>query len=133
VIDRKTCLPLAGKDECQLCYDECKTAGYDAIEFMRVGTEVDESGMPIEDTGFLAPVILPDKCVGCGLCQTRCRAINAVQKKLLCESAIVVIAGEGREDRILTGSYRELREKEKPNSITLSETPEDDYLPDFLQ
>ena len=133
VIDRETCLPLAGKEECRLCYDECKTAGYDAIEFMRVGTEVDESGMPIEDSGFLAPVILPEKCVGCGLCQTRCRAINAVQKKLLRESAIVVIVGEGREDRILTGSYRDLRKKEKTNNIALPETPEDDYLPDFLQ
>jgi len=135
VIDRNTCLPLAGKEECQLCYDECQTAGYDAIEFMRVGTEVDESGMPIEGSGFLAPVILPDKCVGCGLCQTRCRVINVVQKRLFEQSAIQISAGEGREDRLLEGSYRDLRklEQEQKSSVPLEGTNgADDYLPDFL-
>ena len=34
------------------------------------------TGSPIEGTGFLAPVVLADKCVGCGLCQTRCYGIN---------------------------------------------------------
>ena len=55
---------------------------------------------------------LPDKCVGCGLCQTRCYGINVASKGLLEESAILIEAGEGKEDRLMNGSYRELREQE---------------------
>ena len=132
VVEKQTCLPYTGKEECQICVDECRKAGYNAIEFMRVGTELDENGMPIDESGFLAPVVLPDKCVGCGLCQTRCRAINATQKKLLHQSAILVIAGN-HEDRLLTGSYRAMREQENNDNITTPETVEEDYLPDFLQ
>ena len=105
IVDEQTCLPFANREACQLCVDECNAAGYEAIEFTQVHTETDESGMPIEGTGYLAPVVLEDKCVGCGLCQTRCFGINVEQKGLLEESAIVIKAGEGREDRLLTGSY----------------------------
>ncbi|MGZ0173437.1 MAG: 4Fe-4S binding protein, partial [Planctomycetales bacterium] len=69
IINESTCLPFNG-DACQLCVDECTAAGYDALEFIAVGTEVDELGQPIEGTGELAPLLIPDKCVGCGLCQT---------------------------------------------------------------
>ncbi len=62
---------------------------------------------------MLAPVVLDDKCVGCGLCQTRCYAINVKEKGMLARSAIIVEAGKGREDRLMTGSYIELREREK--------------------
>jgi ferredoxin len=133
IIDRETCLPVVGKEECQLCFDECQTAGYDAIEFMRVGTEIDALGQPIEGSGFLAPVILPEKCVGCGLCQTRCRSINAVQKRLMDKSAIEVFAGNGREDRIFEGSYIALRKSEQEQKQPVQQESEsDDYLPDFL-
>jgi MauM/NapG family ferredoxin protein len=93
VVDLETCLPYARREACHLCVDECTVAGYNAIEFLRVGTEVDEAGLPIEGSGFLAPVVLADKCVGCGLCQTRCWAINVVQKRLLRASAIRVRGG----------------------------------------
>ena len=94
IVDMQTCLPFAGSQECDLCVQECSAAGYKAIEFTQVGTEVDAMGQPIEGTGFLAPVVLEDKCVGCGLCQTRCHAINVKSEKLLNESAIVVKAGQ---------------------------------------
>jgi len=113
VIDKKTCLPYAGREECQLCVDECATAGYDAIEFVRSGIETDDSGQPVEGTGFLAPVMLEELCVGCGLCQTRCHAINVKVKGLLAESAVRVEAGPGKEDRLLSGSYVALREEEQ--------------------
>ena len=105
VVNPDTCLPYAGSGACQLCVDECTTAGYEAIELVRVGTQRDHAGQPIEESGFLAPVVASDRCVGCGLCQTRCRAINVVQKELLAETAIRVEAGEGKEDRRTDGSY----------------------------
>jgi len=137
VIDQKTCLPLAGREECRLCADECTRAGYNAIHFERVGTEVDEFGNPVEGSGFTAPVIQPEACVGCGLCQTRCRAINVVSKGLLAESAIVVEAGPGKEDRMVDGSYVTLREQERVEREKQRreriEGDDGSYLPDFLQ
>lgn len=108
-INEQTCLPHAGKEACQLCVDECRSAGYNAIEFTQVGTQVDDMGQPIEGTGFLAPLMIDDLCVGCGLCQTRCYGINVTQRKLLEESAIIVKAGTDHEDRLLIGSYAKLR------------------------
>lgn len=136
LVNEKTCLPFAGREACQLCVDECASAGYDAIEFLKVGTEVDENGQPIEGTGFLAPVVLPDKCVGCGLCQTRCYGINVASKNLLSESAIVIEAGDGKEDRLMQGSYQAIRadEQRRRDEEQRQQTPEpeESYLPDFL-
>jgi len=99
VVNEKTCLPHANRKACQMCVDTCKAAGYEAIEFLRVHVEVDEMGMPLEDSGYLAPVVLADKCVGCGLCQSRCYRINDLEKSILKGSAICVETGEGKEDR----------------------------------
>ena len=138
VLNKDTCLPYAGLEDCQLCIDECVATGYDAIEFAQVGTEADAFGQPIEGTGFLAPVVIPHKCVGCGLCQTRCYAINAKQKGLLQKSAIVVEAGEGKEDRLVSRSYVELREQEsrqreeRRRKLIEESGSEGNYLPDFL-
>ena len=139
VVNIQTCLPYACQAACQLCFDECATAGYHAIEFMHVGTEVDESGKPIEDTGFSAPVVLAEKCVGCGLCQTRCYGINAIQKGMLSESAIEVEAGENKEDRLMDGSYlarrkddARKREEQRRKQLPAGKTQED-YLPDFVK
>tara|TARA_R110002049_G_scaffold4601_5_gene32298 strand:- start:424233 stop:426398 length:2166 start_codon:yes stop_codon:yes gene_type:complete len=115
ILNEKTCLPIAGKEACQLCVDECAAAGYNAIEFTQMHTETDEQGQPIEGTGFLAPMMIDDKCVGCGLCQTRCYNINVRERDVLSESAIIVQAGFGREDRMISGSYIELRQQEAAN------------------
>lgn len=109
IVNQQTCLPLANRQACQWCVDECVAAGYDAIEFRRVHTQVDENGLPVEASGYLAPVVLADKCVGCGLCQMRCHLENVKKTPLLDRSAIVIEAGAGREDRLSTGSYLELR------------------------
>ena len=129
-INVQTCLPHAGREACQLCVDECVAAGYGAIEFTQVGTTIDETGQPVEGTGYLAPMMLPDKCVGCGLCQTRCYGINVLAKGLLDSSAIVIKAGSGHEDRIMNGSYRQLREAE--SGVPDSSPGQGGYLPDFL-
>ncbi|NLS94977.1 MAG: 4Fe-4S binding protein [Planctomycetaceae bacterium] len=138
-VNEATCLPYAGREECQLCVDVCADSGYDAIEFMTVGTQTDEQGVPIEGTGMLAPVVLAEKCVGCGLCQTRCYAINVKTKHLLGESAIVIEAGPGKEDRIMSGSYLALREAEERQREAArakeseGESEGGSYLPEFLR
>jgi NAD-dependent dihydropyrimidine dehydrogenase PreA subunit len=141
VIDLGTCLPyvatergLGEEGNCQLCVDECAAAGYEAIEFARVGTQVDASGKPIEESGYLAPVVLPERCVGCGICQTRCRAVHVVQHGRLTQAAIRIEAGAGKEDRLLSGSYRQLRREEQARRQRLSEPVRGDgYLPEFLE
>jgi len=97
IVNEQTCLPYAGRQDCRMCIDECAAAGYNAIEFVRVGGEFDADGIPIEGSGYLAPVVLADKCVGCGLCQMRCHSINVKNKKLLEESAVRIQAGTFRE------------------------------------
>jgi ferredoxin len=100
IVNTTTCLPHAQTGECQLCVDECTAAGYNAIEFIGVGTRADDAGNPIEGTTHYAPRVLADRCVGCGLCQSRCYAVNVKDKHLLSASAIIVEAGKGREDRL---------------------------------
>jgi ferredoxin len=112
IVNQQTCLPFANREACQLCVDECASAGYHAIEFTRVHTQIDDVGQPIEGSGYVAPVVLADKCVGCGLCQMQCYQFNVKQKGLLDLSAIIVEPGEGREDRLMHGSYVELRRQE---------------------
>ncbi len=125
IVNSKTCLPLANREACQLCVDECDAAGYEAIEFIRVHTRTDEVGRPIEGSGYLAPVVVNDKCVGCGLCQTRCYGINVQERGVLGESAIIIEAGEGNEDRMLSGSYEESARQRarlrQPNQATETE------------
>jgi ferredoxin len=129
-INESTCLPFHG-EACQLCVDECTAAGYDALEFITVGTEVDDLGQPIEGTGTLAPLLIPDKCVGCGLCQTRCYGINVASKGLLEESAILIEAGNDHEDRMMSGSYAELRQAEAKWNKSEGGSASS-YLPEFL-
>jgi ferredoxin len=137
VVNEGTCLPYAQREACQLCVDECQAARYDAIEFQRVGTRAGADGVPIDDSGFLAPVVLVDKCAGCGLCETRCFQINVKHKRLLADSAITIVAGPGKEDRLRTGSCRRLRESERGSKARTSSSgtsgTDDGYLPDFLK
>jgi NAD-dependent dihydropyrimidine dehydrogenase PreA subunit len=137
-VNLQTCLPHAGREACQLCVDECHHAGYHAIEFTRVRTEVDAAGNPVEDSGFVAPVVLAEKCVGCGLCQTRCYGINVADKRLLSESAIIIRAGAGKEDRLMSGSYLAVRRAEAEQRASEQKTRAkasggDSYLPEFLK
>ena len=117
-----------------MCVDECRAAGYNAIEFARVHVKLDDQGQPVPDSGFLAPAVLADKCVGCGLCQTRCNLINVKAKHLLGETAIRVEAGPGKEDRMSSGSYVRLRwEERKKREAEEPKASGDSYLPDFLK
>jgi NAD-dependent dihydropyrimidine dehydrogenase PreA subunit len=128
LVNQQTCLPFANREACQLCVDECNAAGYRAIEFTRVHTVVDDQGQPLEGSGFVAPVVLADKCVGCGLCQTRCYAINVKERHLLIQSAVIVEAGDGKEDRLMSGSYRALREAESQERSASPATTNDSFF-----
>ena len=136
VVDRATCLPYAGREECRLCIDECKAAGYDAIEIVRQNVEVDANGDPVEDSGMRVPVVVAERCVGCGLCQMRCRAIHVKSRHALQASAIEVVAGPGREDRLLNGSYLARRPRVHPRIEQRagdSGNPASDYLPPSMR
>ena len=136
VVDKGACLPYANGEPCQLCVDECHAAGYDAIEFIRVGGETGRNGEPVEGSGVLAPAVLKESCVGCGLCQMRCKAINVKEKHLLKEAAIQVLAGPDKEDRLHSGSYSELRDQRARRQKAGENSPQDrgsDYLPSFLR
>ena len=136
IVNERTCLPFAGREACQMCFDECAAAGYNAIEFRRVGVQMDDSGAPVEGSGLVCPVVLPDKCVGCGLCQTRCHVINVKQKHLLAVTAIEVVAGAGHEDRLPAGYRAPTTPKHRePSTAPPAPTTQGggDYLPDFLK
>ena len=135
VVDQATCLPFAQRASCRLCVDACAAAGHRAIEFVRVGTELDASGRPIADTGYLVPSVQEHRCVGCGQCQTRCHAINVDAQGALTEAAIRVKTGQGKEDRLRSGSYIALREAEaaQQQENTLPPASSGEYLPDFLR
>ena len=98
IVNTKTCLPYAGKQECQLCFDECEAAGYHAIEMRPVKMDIGEipegalSADQIEEMStILAPFVLADACTGCGLCEYRCHAALVKQQKLIPTTAIIVV------------------------------------------
>jgi len=68
----------------------------------------------------------------------RCRGINVKSRRLLQRSAIRVFAGAGKEDRIVSGSYRALREGREglrpEHQGRIDEAGgTDEYLPGFLR
>ena len=96
-IDASICLPYCGLQDCQLCYDECTAAGYNAIEMRQIKLDIGEieegtfSDMELEAMSQIqAPHIIADKCVGCGLCEYRCHSRWVTNDKSLPRSAIVV-------------------------------------------
>jgi len=104
VVNTRTCLPHAGRRDCDLCYQECHAAGYDAIEMREVRLDVGDvpegvlSTAELEEAGrILAPFVKPEACVGCGLCEYRCGTTWTKQHRLLDKSAITVVPeNEGR-------------------------------------
>jgi ferredoxin len=97
VINADLCLPRRGERDCQLCYEECRAAGYNAIEMRRIplprgGVPPDAfaPSEPEEMASIQAPFVNSTACVGCGLCEYRCHTVLHRQQKLLPGSAIVV-------------------------------------------
>ena len=97
VINADLCLPRRGERDCRLCYEECRAAGYDAIEMRRIPLATGDvpagafAPSELEAMAFIeAPFVNSMACVGCGLCEYRCHAVLHRQQKLLPLSAIVV-------------------------------------------
>jgi len=111
-IDSSTCLPLRNdklRQDCDLCYEECRRAGYEAIEMQELRIEL----VPPPPDGLFSdaeldamsrihvPVVKVDACVGCGICHYRCQTRRVRQDGLLVQSAITVRAENGHRQRRL--------------------------------
>jgi len=103
-VDPALCLAHTGRQECTLCHDECQAAGYDAIHLrtidLHVG-DIPEGAVSEEEiremSRIRAPLVVPARCVGCGLCERRCHAAFVARQGLLPEAAIRVTSqGEQR-------------------------------------
>ncbi|MGB2819947.1 MAG: 4Fe-4S dicluster domain-containing protein, partial [Phycisphaerae bacterium] len=97
-VDAAVCLAHTGQRDCRLCHEECKAAGYDAIEMRYVPLEIGEipegtfSEQELEEMSRIkAPFVKPEACVGCGLCEFRCHTALVLNEKALPRSAVVVI------------------------------------------
>ena len=99
-----TCLPHSGERDCRLCFEECKAAGYNAIQMQQIELEVgdippgampgfgsDSASAQMEMSRIYAPFVDRDACVGCGLCEYRCHKAYVKREKIFRRSAIVVI------------------------------------------
>ena len=101
-VDTETCLPFRSADrrECDVCYVECRQAGYDAIELREVEIKLDPpppegmfSELELREmTHIRAPFVNAAACVGCGICQYRCHTLYVVQQRILDRSAVRVVA-----------------------------------------
>jgi NAD-dependent dihydropyrimidine dehydrogenase PreA subunit len=102
-INPDICLPFGasgGREECNLCYDECRRAGYDAIVMRTIRIELDPpppegvfSDQEIEEMSRIqVPTIDSAACVGCGICEYRCHTRYVTQEGRFQESAIKVKA-----------------------------------------
>ena len=89
-----SCLVWQRRDPCGLCYDVCREAGHEAIEWVRRGRGEGGGGRGRGGRGAgtyqLVPSVDPAKCVGCGLCVTTCMQTNVTERKLLSRPAIAV-------------------------------------------
>jgi NAD-dependent dihydropyrimidine dehydrogenase PreA subunit len=99
IIDTQTCRPYAGEEDCQLCYEECQAAGYEAIEMREIELDVGDipegvmSPMDMEAaSSILAPFVDAGKCVGCGLCEYRCNAYWVKHRGEVAAPPIAVVA-----------------------------------------
>jgi len=101
-VDTETCLPLRSQDrrDCDVCYVECRQAGYEAIEMREIQIELNPpppegmfSELELSEMSRIrAPFVQAEACVGCGICEYRCHTRNVVQERVLAHSAIRVSA-----------------------------------------
>jgi ferredoxin len=67
VFDKGRCLPWASHTNCLVCEEHCPT-GEKAIVF----EEQDAVGLDGRPVRVKLPVVVPERCIGCGICQQKC-------------------------------------------------------------
>jgi len=67
-IDRNRCLPWAGQSDCIVCEEHCRREQGDRAQGGENAPRRAGSGKM-----FKKPYIDEDLCVGCGICETKCR------------------------------------------------------------
>lgn len=83
VFDKNRCLPFARQEECLVCEEHCPT-GEKAIIFEDKLVFVDG-----QERSLKFPRVRVEKCIGCGICETRCpldgvsaiRVINEIESR----------------------------------------------------
>lgn len=92
VFDKNRCLPFARQEECLVCEEHCPT-GEKAILFEEQSVLVAGQQRMLK-----VPKVLIDKCIGCGICETRCPldGVSAIR---------VVNEIESRRPQSLSGSF----------------------------
>jgi len=83
VFDKNRCLPFARYEECLVCEEHCPT-GEKAIVFEEKAVLVNG-----QERTLKIPKVLTEKCIGCGICETRCpldgvsaiRVINEIESR----------------------------------------------------
>lgn len=83
VFDTDRCLPFARAEECLVCEEHCPT-GEKAIVFEEKQVLVNSAVKSLK-----IPRVVRDRCIGCGICETRCpvqgvsaiRVINEIESR----------------------------------------------------
>ncbi len=83
VFDKDRCLPFANNEECLVCEEHCPT-GEKAIVF-----EEKQVLVKSEVQTLKIPRVVRERCIGCGICETRCpvqgqsaiRVINEIESR----------------------------------------------------
>ncbi|MEJ2471245.1 MAG: 4Fe-4S binding protein [Desulfuromonadales bacterium] len=83
VFDKNRCLPFARQEECLVCEEHCPTSEK-AIVFEQKLVNIAGQTRQLK-----IPKVLTDKCIGCGICETRCplegasaiRVINEIESR----------------------------------------------------
>jgi ferredoxin len=74
-IDRSTCIPWAEGRDCLVCQELCPTPEK-AIVFS-IGGNGQGQGAG-QHAGVKLPYVVPERCIGCGICQYYCPVANEV-------------------------------------------------------
>ena len=83
VFDKDRCLPFARNEECLVCEEHCPT-GEKAIVFAEQQVLVNSEVQTLK-----IPRVVRERCIGCGICETRCpvqgvsaiRVINEIESR----------------------------------------------------
>ena len=112
-IDRNRCIPWSEYEDCLVCEEQCPIPTK-AIKFEK--RDVTTYNGDVRRIKF--PVVLKDKCIGCGICENKC----PVSPK----AAILVTAqipGKKSHGGIIKASEVSKMEKPSPQSVGRVEVP----------